>query len=164
MSTLSVIRQPGTKPLCSFEMISLRITLNLFAIVLEHSLYKTLHKEIGRYCDSSCGLLTFGIKTSSVLFRGGSKVPTIQKNQHDTDHTWFDKLPIGLEETCIEAIFPWSFTWHHLEEGPLHFLFSVGPIQNRHQFRWNPLRNMIWIKCILSGEYVLEKGTGQLFP
>jgi hypothetical protein len=47
MSTLSVMSLPGTKTLCSFEIISCSTILNLLAIALEQILYKTLHKEIG---------------------------------------------------------------------------------------------------------------------
>jgi hypothetical protein len=42
-----MIKRPGTKALCSSEIISSKIALNLLAIAFEQILYNTLHKEIG---------------------------------------------------------------------------------------------------------------------
>jgi hypothetical protein len=64
---LSVINLPGTKVDCSSDIISGRITFNLFANTFEAILYMTLHRLIGRNYPNSSEEATFGISTIKVL-------------------------------------------------------------------------------------------------
>ena len=52
------------KALCVSEIIEGRIFLSLFARTFETSLYKTLHKAIGRNSMTCSGFLTLGIRSS----------------------------------------------------------------------------------------------------
>ena len=119
---------PGTKAVCSSEIMSSGTSFSQLAITLGAILYNTLQREIGVNWDSKVGFFTFGIKTKIVsLMHSAISVLSIMVSlMHSLS---FDHKLSGAAEKSVQG--------NHPDPAPLSGSSEIGsflppPPYNQH--------------------------------